>query len=188
MATNTTLDFPAQENEFADLRRDGRYSNWFTPAEIRTLLKERLGLKASKVTVSSEFANEYVTITIRKADVNVARVERFADTLNTWRSNHDDTHDGQSVSVSITDGVREELASPYIEPVMTAIKGVWEVSKLDGVEVVPGVVFSAPCGNELSLSNIDTHNRSKYLAGWDLLRGTPWAVNSVAFSIYTLLK
>lgn len=112
-------------------------NDWITPAELRTLLKANLGLNAKQVSVKQRSSLGYLTITIRDASVNVAAVEQFAKTFDTWSMDMTDYVTGQSIDVTLSDEVRETLA----QQTRHLIEACEIPGANQGHEVVPGVMM-----------------------------------------------
>lgn len=90
-------------------------SDWLAPSEIRTLLKKNLGYTSRQVTVSARHSRQYVTVTVRDASVDLARVESFRKSLDTWSMAQDDVVSGQSIEVRTTSEVDAIHAAPFVD-------------------------------------------------------------------------
>jgi len=84
---------------------------WIKPAELRALLKLNLGLNARQVSVSKRHSLQYLTVTIRDASVNIKMVEDFSSKFSTWTMDNTDYVEGQSISVELSDEVKDSLAA-----------------------------------------------------------------------------
>lgn len=110
-------------------------NDWTNPGALRALLKKNLGLSARQVSVKKGHSLGYLTITIRDAAVNVASVEQFAKTFNTWDMDVTDYVTGQSVDVTLSDEVRATLAARTRH----LIEACDIPEDRHGVEIVPGI-------------------------------------------------
>lgn len=120
------INFPARDS-----------NNWITPAELRALLKANLGLNARQVSVKQNSSSCYLTITIRDASINVSTVEKFAKSFHTWHMDMSDYVTGQSISVALSDEVRETLASQTRH----VIEACEIPEKNQGHEIIPGIMI-----------------------------------------------
>lgn len=83
-----------------------------TPAELRQLLKDNLGLNAKQVTVSRVYPHsDSIVVQIRDGSVNIEDVKRLMKPFHTWAMDSTDYCEGQSVKV-----VRAVKFVPHREP------------------------------------------------------------------------
>jgi hypothetical protein len=158
-------------------------NDWTTPAELRTLLKANLGLHAKQVSVKQGHSLCYLTITIRAASVNVAAVEQFAKTFNTWSMDMTDYVTGQSVDVVLSDEVREALAAPFIPVIESATLP----DDRQGTEIVPGVMLWNVDRN-CYLSSRTSSDRSQNVWTQDLAMKSPCTVRRLALSLALMIN
>jgi hypothetical protein len=155
-----------------------RKSNeWIDAPQLRTLLKQNLGLNARQVTVSRGHSLQYLAITIRDASVDISAVEAFAKSLDTWQMDQTDYVTGQSISVRTSSEVDAIHASQMIDEIRVMIP------KFDH------------CGQGEKLSTgailwrgIDAHGfyvqrgqkRGQNVHDWDVMNRTEWALEALA--------
>lgn len=95
--------------------------DWITAKELRAELKAKLGLNAKKVSCSTGSSNQYLTIWIRDASVDIKQVEEFVKQFNTWTMDMSDYVEGQSIYVKTTGEVDAIHAAPYINEIKDMI-------------------------------------------------------------------
>ncbi len=101
-------------------------SDWLDASAVRALLKQNLGYTARQVSVSCRHSRQYLTITIRDASVDIARVEAFAGSLETWSMATDDVVTGQSFEVTTSSEVDKAHAAPFIDEAFDIALGLIE--------------------------------------------------------------
>lgn len=158
-------------------------SKFYTPAEIRVMLKER-GVNARMASVRCGSSLTYVTITIRMAAAR-AKVEALAKELNTWSMGMDDCVSGQSVHAELSEAAKEELRAPY----MALASNLGEIPEGNsGRQLLPGVLlWNSDRG--LYVSTCAPHY-TRRPAVWtrDLLACHEWAVKTMALFIAEVVE
>lgn len=132
------LQIPAASAPVIAMNR--KSGDWLENSEIRGLLKQNLGYTAKQVSVRARHSSQYVTITIRDASVDIARVEAFAKSLSTWSMGMDDVVTGQSIDVTTTREVDAAHAAPFLEEAFQIAFELTEAGRVktasNGVDVI----------------------------------------------------
>jgi len=164
-------------------RKPGEY---ITPAQLRALLKSNLGLNARQVTVAKGHGLQYLDVTIRDAAVDVAAVEAFAKTFNTWNMDQTDYVTGQSITVGTTAAVDAAHAAPFMEAALKLAEyaeGMKETGVASFNDVAEGLYLNKDRGEIwLSLGQA----RRPYRRGYELRQN--WAIRAIALDIATLSR
>lgn len=177
-ATNAAPSAPVQF-----IRKPGE---WVTPAQLRALLKSNLGLNARQVTVAKGHGLQYLDITIRDASVDLAAVEAFAKSFNTWNMDETDYVSGQSLDVKTTREVDDSHAAPFMTAaakVAEYAEGMAETGCASFNDVVAGLELNKHQG-EIWLSRGNA--RRPYRRGYELRQD--WAIRALALDMATLQR
>lgn len=172
-----TLEAPA----LVALKRDS--NNHTTPAELRALLKQTLGINARQVSVSKGHSYTWLTITVRDASVDLEAVKAFASPFDTSQTDVTDYHTGQSVEVTTTKEVDAVHAAPHVEDIKRAIAVIVSGSQGCGVQLANGKYLwrSAERGGDYYvLRDLNGVHRGCYIWGADVEQGTNWAIEALA--------
>ena len=162
---------------------------WVTPAELRGILKEKLGLNARKVSVSSSrgCGNQYLTVTVRDAAVDIAAVSRAVSEFNTWHMDMTDYVTGQSISVKTTAEVDEAHAAPFIPAIKALLPRLAEIKGCEILEVMPGVLLDYENGGNAYVRD-GKGERGQNVYAWDLVNGKDYAIEALAKHIHQILN
>lgn len=152
-------------------------NDWISPAALRVLLKNNLGLNARKVTVREGHSRQYLTITIRDASVDRNAVKAFASTFSTWHMDNTDYVTGQSISVETTREVDAIHAAPYIEEIKAAME---KVEMGSGIKVSNGAFFWLTSQGFYFSRDL---KRTPYVSEPDARRGAEWALRALGLNM-----
>lgn len=157
-------------------------NEWVTPEKLRALIKANLKLNARQVTVKCAHSLQYVTLTIRDAGVDIAKVEAFAKSFATWSMDNSDYVTGQSVEVVLASEVREALAQS-----MRHIVDAMEIpAPGKGLEVAPGIILWNVDRN-VWLSRKDGKRSTNQWTD-DIVSREEWALNHIALNLALLSR
>lgn len=176
MNTNLTNHLN-NENQPAMQTLTRKSNQWTTTQELRSLLKTNLGLNSRQVSVSKGHSTQYLTITIRDACVNIAKVKEFAKSFNTWNMDITDCVTGQSIEVKTTDEVDVIHAANFIEEIKATIPF---------CEVGSGQPLSNGCVLWLDKQGFYVgrdQKRMHYIYEFDVRKGTDWAIQGLALQV-----
>lgn len=170
-------------------------SSFLTTAEIRSILK-KAGFKANQVSVKAPHGNQYVTVTVRDAEVKVSAVENALKGTNTWNMDQTDYVTGQSVHVEISREVRTIHAASVADKVIKATTAlgalVSDPEKFNqGVEIegTPFYMFmAADFGSEkrIFMSNLNGIRSQEQFAHLGNLKD--YELLSIGAALYCLLN
>lgn len=100
-----------------------------TPEELRTLLKQNLGLNQRQVTVRTGCSTTYLTVTVRDPKVDLKTVRDFCAKFDTWTVDNTDYCEGQSVDMTTTREVDDAHAAPFLDEIKAAIAKLLSIDK-----------------------------------------------------------
>jgi hypothetical protein len=148
-----------------------------TPAQLQALLKNNLGLNARQVTVKKRSSTTYLTITVRDASADLAKVKAFARQFNTWTMDNTDYCEGQSVDVATTKEVDVAHAAPFIDE----IKRVTATMSDGKIEILSNGKELWFCDREFYVKAVDDSGaRGCYIRSYEVKAGTDWAIAALA--------
>jgi hypothetical protein len=154
---------------------------FFTTAELRQLLKQNLGLNARQVTVSGRNSITYLTITVRDASVDVAKVKEFAKSCDTWKCDQSDYCSGQSINVETTKEVDAIHAAPFVAEISATVKKMQDGGTGCGDKLSTGA-FLWRQDREYYVGRMDG-NRGCYVWRADVDAFQPWAITALALQM-----
>lgn len=153
-------------------------TDWITPQELRALLKNNLGITARQATVKKGCGVRYLDITIRDPHVDFRAVEKFAKTLDTWSMDETDYCDGQSITVHLSDEVKNAMIQKYLHIAQAFVMPAMGQC----AEVLPGI-HMIHVDHNCHLWRADNNERSQYMYSYDIANKTPWAIEGLAYKI-----
>lgn len=164
--------------ETLSLPRSNR--DYITPAALRQLIKASLGYNARQVTVSTGSSTRYLTITVRDAAVDVAKVRAAAATLDTWTIDNTDYCEGQSLHVVTTKEVDAIHGAPYVAEIKATIA---KLGESHGLKLSNGKMLWQDDRNFWITANGGA-DRGCYIDGFSVRNGIEWAINALALQAH----
>lgn len=156
---------------------------WVTTADLRALLKSKLGYNAKQVSAKCRHSQQYLDLTIRDAGVDVAAVTAFAATLDSWSMDQTDYCTGQSVNVSTTGEVDAIHAAPFIEEAKSAVAKIMASANACGTKLANGKYLWKNDHEYYVLSDLNGGKRGCYIQSYEVENGTQWAIAALALQI-----